>query len=123
MKYQNNSKFVKQLDKLKQKLRSLDDDIVVLKESSIELLHVHGIDDKQSCIPVPGFQCEYVIIYKVKKFACKSLKGKGVRSGVRVIYAYFPSSDTIEFLQIYFKKRSDTDMNYDHIKKFVSQYL
>jgi len=30
------------------------------------------------------------------KFACRSLKGKGVQSGIRVIYAYFEEKDKIE---------------------------
>lgn len=40
---------------------------------------------------------------KVKKFACKSLKGKGGHSGIRFTYAYFPFEDKIEFIEIYYK--------------------
>jgi len=44
-------------------------------------------------------------------FSCKSLKGKGVRSGIRIIYAYYEEEDIIEFIEIYynpiFKKTSD----------------
>ncbi len=29
-------------------------------------------------------------IIKVKKMACKALKGRGVNSGLRLIYAHFP---------------------------------
>jgi hypothetical protein len=42
-------------------------------------------------------------IYKAKKFACRSLKGKGVQSGIRVIYAYFEEKDKIELIEIYYK--------------------
>ena len=42
-------------------------------------------------------------IYKAKKFACRSLKGKGVQSGIRVIYAYFEKEDKIELIEIYYK--------------------
>lgn len=38
-------------------------------------------------------------IYKAKKFACRSLKGKGVQSGVRVIYVYFEEVDNIEHIK------------------------
>ena len=38
-----------------------------------------------------------------KKFACKALKGRGVQSGIRVIYAYFVKEDRVEFIEIYFK--------------------
>jgi len=42
-------------------------------------------------------------IYKVKEFACLSLKGKGSQSGIRIIYAYFEKKDRIELIEIYYK--------------------
>jgi hypothetical protein len=42
-------------------------------------------------------------VFKAKKFACRSLKGRGVMSGIRVIYAYYSESDKVELIQIYFK--------------------
>ncbi len=41
--------------------------------------------------------------YKVKKFACRALKGRGADSGLRIIYAYFEKADKIELVEIYFK--------------------
>lgn len=32
-------------------------------------------------------------IYKARKFACKLLKGRGGKSGIRIIYAYFKDED------------------------------
>jgi len=46
---------------------------------------------------------EHAKIFKAKKIACRSLKGKGVKSGIRVIYAYFESDDRIELIEIYYK--------------------
>ena len=34
---------------------------------------------------------------------CRSLKGKGVHSGIRVIYAYYREMDRIELIEIYYK--------------------
>ncbi|MFH2108346.1 MAG: hypothetical protein ABII93_06735 [Chrysiogenia bacterium] len=42
-------------------------------------------------------------VFKAKKFACRSLKGKGVMSGIRIIYAIYPESDRIELVEIYYK--------------------
>lgn len=42
-------------------------------------------------------------IYKSRKFASKSLKGKGVQSGIRVVYAYFEDESRIELVEIYYK--------------------
>jgi hypothetical protein len=42
-------------------------------------------------------------VFKVKKLACRSLKTKGVRAGLRLIYAYIESEDRIDLIKIYFK--------------------
>ncbi len=55
-------------------------------------------------------------IYKVRKFACKSLKGKGVQSGIRIIYSYFIEEDKIEFVEIYYKGDKENE-NRSRIKK------
>ena len=50
--------------------------------------------------------------YKVTKFACMSLKNKGNRSGIRIIFLVNKSIKNevnIEFLEIYFK--GDKEMN------------
>jgi hypothetical protein len=58
-----------------------------------------------------------------KKFACKSLKGKGAKSGIRIIYAYFEQEDTIEFIEIYFKGDKENE-DKERIKKyFTSTHL
>ena len=48
-------------------------------------------------------------IIKVKKIACKSLKGRGVNSGLRLIYAYFPDEQIITFVEIYHKNDKDLE--------------
>ena len=45
-------------------------------------------------------------IIKVKKIACKSLKGRGSNSGLRLIYAFLRSSDKIVLIEIYHKSSS-----------------
>ncbi|MBI2450838.1 MAG: hypothetical protein HYV52_00650 [Parcubacteria group bacterium] len=57
-------------------------------------------------------------VYKVKHFSCKTLKGRGSRSGIRIIYAYFPDNTKVEFVEIYFKERDDTDCDKDRIKRY-----
>lgn len=44
-----------------------------------------------------------------KKFACRSLKGKGVASGIKVIYAYFEQEDVIELVEIYYKGEKENE--------------
>jgi mRNA-degrading endonuclease YafQ of YafQ-DinJ toxin-antitoxin module len=48
-------------------------------------------------------------VIKVKKIACKSLKGKGVNSGLRLIYAYFEAENRIVFIEIYHKNDKENE--------------
>jgi hypothetical protein len=42
-------------------------------------------------------------VYKIKKFACKSIKNRGAMSGIRVIYALREKDFIVDFIEIYFK--------------------
>ena len=58
--------------------------------------------------------CNYPItsqstICKVKKIACKALKGRGVNSGLRLIYAYFPIQKKITFIKFYHKNDKEIE--------------
>ena len=72
---------------------------------------------------VPKFDKKIIQIYKLKKFSCKALKGKGNRSGIRIIYAFYPDKFLVEFLEIYFKEKDDSDMNYDFVKEYLDNKL
>ncbi|MES2543530.1 MAG: hypothetical protein V4548_01500 [Bacteroidota bacterium] len=48
-------------------------------------------------------------VVKVKKIACKSLKGNGVNSGLRLVYAYFKDNNKIVFIEIYHKNDKENE--------------
>ncbi len=48
-------------------------------------------------------------IIKVKKIACKALKGRGVNSGLRLIYAYFPNEQKISLIELYHKNDKENE--------------
>ncbi len=48
-------------------------------------------------------------VIKVKKIACKSLKGKGVNSGLRLVYAYFKEEQKIIFIELYHKNDKEIE--------------
>ena len=54
----------------------------------------------------PGIET-YVI--KVKKIASKALKGKGVNSGLRLVYAYFQAEGKIIFIELYHKNEKENE--------------
>ena len=94
--------FEKDIKKLLKRFKTLEDDLEIFIKNELNLYHKLKIDNKEVS-QVPGLKIEIPKIYKAKKFACRSLKGKGVQSGIRVIYAYFEKKDKIEFIEIYYK--------------------
>ena len=42
-------------------------------------------------------------IIKIKKIACRSLRGKGVNTGLRIIYNFNQETNTIELIELYHK--------------------
>ena len=50
-----------------------------------------------------------------------SLKGKGVNSGIRVIYAYFNEEDKIVFIEIYYKGDKENE-DKERIVEFFKEY-
>jgi len=97
--------FEKDLNRLLRKFRTLNDDLNNFINTQLDLYHKMNIDNG-GIFQITGLGFEYPKIYKAKKFACKSLKGKGVKSGMRIIYAYFEKEDKIEFIEIYYKEFS-----------------
>ena len=94
--------FKKDIKKLCKRFKTLEDDLAIFIKNELNLYHKLKIDNK-GIFQVPGLKIEIPKIYKAKKFACRSLKGKGVQSGIRVIYAYFEEQDKIELIEIYYK--------------------
>jgi len=96
------AEFEKDFKKLSKKYRSLDEDLEAFIAYQLKLTHKLNIDNK-GVIRISDLGIEYPHIYKARKFSCKSLKGKGAASGIRIIYAYYPNEDVIEFIEIYYK--------------------
>jgi len=94
--------FEKDIRKLLKRFKTLEEDLEVFIKNELNLYHKLKIDNK-GIFQISGLQIKDPKIYKAKKFACRSLKGKGVQSGVRVIYAYFEKEDRVELIEIYYK--------------------
>jgi len=112
--------FDKDIKKLLKKFRTLEDDLDVFVRAELVLYHKLKKDNK-GIFPIPGLGVEAFKIYKAKKFACRSLKGKGVQSGIRVIYGHYEKEDRIDFIEIYYKgdkENEDKDRILRHYKEF-----
>ena len=117
--YSETEKFQKDFKKLLKRYRSLNEDLEVVKRNAIELFHLNHINNN-SVFLIPGFCSEEIQICKVKKFACKTLKGRGANSGLRLIYAYIEKLKKVEFIEIYFKADQENE-NRERIKLFLSR--
>jgi len=102
------AEFEKDLKKLSKKFRTLEDDLQTFIQKQLNLYHKLHIDNK-GIFPISDLGIIDPKIFKAKKFACRSLKGKGVTSGIRVIYAYFAQSDVIELIEIYHKGEKENE--------------
>jgi hypothetical protein len=100
--------FEKDIKKLLKRFKTLEDDLEIFIKNELNLYHKLKIDNK-GVFQVPALKIEIPKIYKAKKFACRSLKGKGVQSGIRVIYAYFKEKDKIELIEIYYKGNKENE--------------
>jgi mRNA-degrading endonuclease RelE of RelBE toxin-antitoxin system len=94
--------FEKDFKKLIKRFRTLEDDLNTFIKTELNLYHKLSIDNK-GIFQIPGVPFDDPKIFKAKKFACRSLKGKGVQSGIRVIYSYSEKIDRIELIEIYYK--------------------
>ena len=94
--------FEKDIKKLLKKFKTIEEDLEIFIKNELNLYHKLKIDNK-GVFQVQNLKIKHPNIYKAKKFACRSLKGRGVQSGIRVIYAYFEETDKIELMEIYYK--------------------
>jgi len=94
--------FEDDIKKLGKKFRTIEDDLKIFIEKQLYLYHKLKVDNK-GIFQITGLPIDDPKLYKAKKFACRSLKTKGVQSGIRVIYAYFEEKDSIDLVEIYYK--------------------
>ncbi len=94
--------FEKDTRRLLKKFKTIEDDLEIFIEKQLFLYHKLKVDNR-GIFQITGLPVENPEVYKAKKFACKSLKGRGVQSGIRVIYAYDEQKDKIMLIEIYFK--------------------
>jgi hypothetical protein len=96
------AEFEKDLKKLARRFASLEGDLQVFINVAMNMFHKQNIESR-AILQMSDVGIRSPKIYKSKKFACKALKGKGVQSEIRVIYAYHGDEDRVEFVEIYYK--------------------
>lgn len=96
--------YKKDFKKLLKKYRTLKDDIETVKK----VLSIKPEARPPFSFQIDGLGLETCVV-KVKKIACKSLKGKGVNTGLRLIYAHFEENQKIIFVELYHKNDKENE--------------
>ena len=115
--YNSIDPFNKDLKRLSKKFPSLLEDLELVKRAAIELFHLKKVNNN-AVFPIPDFCSDSFQVCKIKKFACRSLKGRGVKSGIRVTYFFNIQTLEVVFIEIYFKSEQE---NEDRVR--IKDYL
>jgi len=98
------AEYQRDLKTLQKKYRTLNDDLSVVKK----VLEIFPDEHPPFSFRIDGLGIENCII-KVKKIACKALKGRGVNSGLRLVYAYFQEEQKNTFIELYYKSDKENE--------------
>ncbi len=113
MNFEELEEYKKDLKRLIKKSRSLKDDLSVIKK----VLKVNPFERPPFSYRISNLGQESCVI-KVRKIACRSLKGKGVNSGLRLIYAHFEEEERIVFIELYHKNDKENEDRQRILKHF-----
>jgi len=98
------------------RFRTLDEDLAVVKQ----VLEVMPNERPTFSFRIDNLGIETCII-KVKKIACKALKGRGVNSGLRLVYAHFPLEQRVVFVELYHKSDKENEDRQEFLKTLNSR--
>lgn len=104
MRFDELPEFGKDLKALLKRFRTLNDDLGVVKT----ILQKKPDERPPFSFRIENLGIETCVI-KVKKIACKALKGRGVNTGLRLVYAYFPTDQCIVFIELYYKSDKENE--------------
>ncbi len=105
--------FKKDLKKLLKRFSTLSDDLEIVRK----VLVVCPDERPPFSYRISGLGIHTCVI-KIKKIACKSLKGRGADSGLRIVYAHFEEEERIVFIELYFKGDKENEDRERIIRNF-----
>ncbi len=104
MKLERLKEFEKDLKQLLKRYRTISSDLEVL----INVLKARPEERSPFIEQVEGLRLNHCTI-KAKKMACRSLKGKGINSGLRLIYAHFEKEKKIVLVELYQQEEKEKE--------------
>jgi hypothetical protein len=99
--------------RLAKRYRSIDDDLRIVRQ----VLTVFPNERPPFSFQIGNLGIDTCVI-KVKKIACRSIPGKGVNTGFRLVYAHFKEDCRITFIELYHKNDKDNEDRQRIMKNF-----
>ena len=113
MDFESLPEFDKDMKQLGKQYRSLPNDLETVKAI---------LKKRPDQAPPFSFRIEDLgintCVIKVKKIACDSLKGRGVNSGLRLVYAWFEAEQRIVLVELYHKNDKELEDREKVLKNF-----
>ena len=98
--------FQKELRRLGKKYRTIPEDLQIFIDVSVRAVHLLGQKpEDMGHFPIHGLGIENHGCFIAKRFTCKSMMGKGSKSGIRVVYRF--KKDTLDLLLIELFNKKD----------------
>jgi mRNA-degrading endonuclease RelE of RelBE toxin-antitoxin system len=104
MTFEELPEFKRDMKALLKKYRTLHEDLEVVKK----VLTIEPDERPPFSFRIDNLGLETCVI-KVKKIACKTIKGRGVNSGLRLIYAFYEGNEKIVFIELYHKNDKESE--------------
>ena len=114
MRFEELTEFRKDMKRLLKRYRTLEKDLEVVKQ----VLSVLPEERPPFSYRIADLGVSTCII-KVRKIACRALKGSGVNSGLRLVYAHFPDEERIVLIELYHKSIKELEDRARILKHFV----
>jgi mRNA-degrading endonuclease RelE of RelBE toxin-antitoxin system len=105
--------FERDVKKLLKRYKTLVSDLEVLKK----VLTAEPGERPPFSYRIDGLGVSTCVI-KIKKIACKALKGRGANSGLRLIYAHVEEENKIVLIELYHKADKEAEDRYRILNNF-----
>lgn len=105
--------YKRDVKKLSKRFRSLYDDLELLKK----VLKICPQEQPPHSYRISELGIDAYVV-KHKRVACRSLKGRGSNTGLRVVYAYLKEDEKIVLIEIYHKADKENEDRKRILKHF-----
>lgn len=104
------SSFERDMKRLSKRYGTLEEDLSTFISASLRLIASgEHAPEALGFFPISGREVNGKGFYVAKKFACRSLKGTGVNSGIRVVLQWLPDPGEVRLIEIYHKNEKEVE--------------